>query len=135
MTRELGSDVVGVIKKQMTASLAFYEIGNAIWKECRLLKRLNVSEAQKTLSFVYALMNAMKVLDVNDSSLGSDVLANAVKLKIAYYDSVYLTLAEKFKAVLVTDDKKLEKASIKAGVKTVASKNFMCSFTETELNG
>ena len=62
-------------------------------------------------------MNAMKVLDVNDSSLGSDVLANAVKLKITYYDSAYLTLAEKFKAVLVTDDKKLEKASIKAGIK------------------
>jgi len=127
LTRELGGEVVGVIKKQMTASLAFYEIGNAIWKGCRLHKRLNVSEAQKTLSFVYALMNAMKVLDVNDSSLGSDVLANAVKLKITYYDSAYLTLAEKFKAVLVTDDKKLEKASIKAGIKTAASKDFMPS--------
>ena len=125
LTRELGKNVVDVVKEQVTAGLAFYEIGNALWKECCLLRRLHMAEAEKTLSFIHALMNVMKVLDVKDSSLGKNVLTNATKLKITYYDSAYLTLAERFKAILVTDDGRLAKASRKIGIKALATEELM----------
>ena len=126
LTRELGKNVVDVVKEQVTASLAFYEIGNALWKECCLLGRLRMAEAEETLSFIHALMTVMKVLDVReDSGLGKNVLANAAKLKITYYDSAYLTLAERFKAILVTDDGRLAKASRKIGIKVLTAEELM----------
>ena len=125
LSRELGRDVIDVVRGQLTASLAFYEIGNVLWKECCLLKRLDMAEATGTLGFINALMKVMKVLNVEGSGLGSSVLANAVRLRITFYDSAYLTLAEKFKAVLVTDDKGLAKTSRKIGIKTLTSEDLV----------
>ena len=125
LTRELGRSVVKIVENNLTADLAFYEIGNVLWKECRLLRRLESSEALKTLGFIRELMGIMKVLDVKIAGLGDDVLANAIKLRITYYDSVYLTLAKRFKAVLVTDDQELTRASGKLGVKTLVSEDLV----------
>ena len=128
LTREFGEKVIDFLKGNVTVSLALYEMGNVLWKECSLLKRLSVEEAVKTLDFVFSLDGVMRVLDVKSSRLGRCVLANAVKLNITYYDSVYLTVADEVKGVLVTDDTELARASRENGVKTLGSKEFVRKF-------
>ena len=125
LTREFGEKVVDFLKEKVTSNLAVYEMGNVLWKECSLFKSLSVADVLETLTFIFSLVGVMQVLDVNTPRLGKRVLTNAVKLNITYYDSVYLTAAERIKGVLVTDDEELAKAARKHGVKTFGSKDFV----------
>lgn len=38
-TRRLGEEIVELSKENFTSPLAYYEIGNALWKEYNLLQR------------------------------------------------------------------------------------------------
>ena len=125
LARDLGERAVDTVRGGMTADLAIYEIGNALWKECTLLKRLSREEALKALEFMAALLGIMEIVNIRNLNLINDVLRNASELNITYYDSTYLTIAEKTDRILVTDDKSLLKASIKRGVKTLDTKTLM----------
>ncbi|NIP67006.1 hypothetical protein GWN63_02995, partial [Candidatus Bathyarchaeota archaeon] len=70
LARKLGGRVVDLAKESFTLSLAYYEIGNALWKECSLLERLSVDEATKILGFIFSLLNVMRTIHVKDSELG-----------------------------------------------------------------
>jgi len=125
LTRELGDKVVDVVKENLTASLAYYEIGNAIWKEHNILKRLDANEAAKALGFTFSLLKLMKVITIEDADLGVRTLQEASKLNITYYDATYLVTAKESSAILVTDDERLATASEKIGIETVSSKSFI----------
>lgn len=122
LTRELQEKVVGILKGNLTLSLAHYEIGNALWKECNRVKRLTVNEAVEVLGFTLALLNLMNILDVKDAYFSTKALSNADKLNITYYDAAYLTAAQVANKTLVSDDGNLVAASRKIGVKTMPSK-------------
>lgn len=124
LTRRLEGKVIEIVKGNLTAPLILYEVGNAIWKECNLLKRLNMAEATKTLRFLTSLLKDMEVLDAKDPNLTIEAFSNAVGLGITYYDSVYLTIAERVGGILVTDDDELSKAAKKKGIETLNSKAF-----------
>ncbi len=121
LTRELGENVVKVLIDSSTASLAYYEIGNTLWKECNLLKEFNLKKATKILEFTASMMRSMKVVHPEENDLGSEVLHTANKRNITYYDATYLTIAKQSEKVLVTDDEKLREAAEKAGVPAVGS--------------
>ena len=125
LARDLGEKVVDIVRGGMTADLAVYEIGNTLWKECVLFKRLSYEEALRALEFMAALLDIMETVDIRNLNLIDDVLRNASELNITYYDSAYLTIAEKTGRTLVTDDKKLSEASVKRGVKTSDTKALM----------
>ena len=124
LTRRLEGKVIEIVKGNLTAPLILYEVGNAIWKECNLLKRLNMAEATKTLRFLTSLLKDMEILDAKDPNLTIEAFSNAVGLGITYYDSVYLTIAERVGGILVTDDDELSKAAKKKGIETLNSKSF-----------
>lgn len=65
----------------------------------------------------------MKTFDAEDLSLVVKALSNAVELNITYYDSVYLTMAERVGGTLVTDDEELLEAARRRGVKSVQQQN------------
>jgi len=125
LVRELGEKVVDVLKGNWTTSLAYYELGNALWKESILAKRLRVDEAVEVLRFAFSLLDLMKITHARDIDLGVKTLSSASKLKITYYDASYLTAAQELDKVLVSDDEKLVAASRKAEVKTSSSKIFV----------
>ena len=125
LTRELGEKAVDVIKSNMTTSLAYYEVGNALWKECNLAKRLTVNEAIEVLKFVFSLLDLMEIVPITDGVLGVKTLSNATKLNITYYDAAYLTVTQETGKILVSDDKKLITVSKNIGVKTSPSKTFV----------
>lgn len=123
LTRRFGERIVDLSKGNFTPSLAYYEIGNALWKECNLLKRLNMNEVNKTLEFTFSLLKLMQIIPIEDSNLGLKTLSNANKLNITYYDAAYLTVTKQLDKILVTEDEKLTKAARKIGVKTSSTKN------------
>lgn len=125
LTRELGEKVLDAVKQNSTTSLAYYEIGNVLWKELNLLKRLNFNEATKALKVIFSLLKLMKIIHIENADLGAKTLSEASKLDITYYDAAYLVTAKELSGVLVTDDKKLATASKKIGVKTLSSKSFI----------
>ena len=103
-----------------TISLAYYELGNALWREAHLLKRISIEEAQKSLSLMYAMLARMQVVKVDDEQ-GIEILQTAHKCNLTFYDSAYLVEAKKTSKILVTDDNKLAKAAEILGVETLSS--------------
>jgi predicted nucleic acid-binding protein len=120
LIRELPDDSLDKLIEGATIYLAYYELGNALWREAFLLKRISREEAEKSLSFMYAILDRMHVVSL-DNNAGSAVLDTAYKFHLTFYDSAYLTEAKKSNKILVTDDKKLAKAAEDFGVKTLSS--------------
>jgi len=122
LIRELRGRAPDLFSEGSTISLAYYEVGNALWRECFLLQRIDPKEASQLLTTVFAILGTMDVAFFEDEELGNAVLKLAGELKITYYDASYITEAQKSKKILVTDDEKLIKAAESVGVKTLTSK-------------
>jgi predicted nucleic acid-binding protein len=126
LVRELRGEALDKLLEGSTISLAYYELGNALWRECFLVKRISREEAEKLLRAMFAILQAMDVISLDNDDEGSVVLDKACEYNITFYDSAYVAEAHKSKKVLVTDDKKLAKAAENAGVKTLTSKALTC---------
>lgn len=124
LTREFRSKAIDMLLEGSTISLVHYELGNAVWRECFLLKKINQSEAEKLLQTMFALLHTMDVAVLEDETEGMAVLKDACELNLTYYDASYISEAIKTNRVLVTDDRKLAKAAEKAGLKTLTTEAF-----------
>ncbi|MEM2168193.1 MAG: type II toxin-antitoxin system VapC family toxin [Candidatus Bathyarchaeia archaeon] len=95
-----------MLKGNLTLSLTRYEIGNVLWKETLLLKRLSIEEALEAASLLDKVLKIMVIADPQDSSL---TLKLAYDLQITYYDASYIAASAENNARLITDDIKLIK--------------------------
>jgi predicted nucleic acid-binding protein len=120
LIRETPDKVLDRLMEGTTIYLAYYEIGNALWRECLLLRRISIEEAEKSLSLMYSMLARMQVALLNDEK-GNEVLDAACKFNLTFYDSAYLVEAKKNNKILVTDDNKLAKAAENLGVQTFSS--------------
>ena len=125
LVRELRGKAPELFFEGSTISLVYYEVGNALWRECYQLKRIVPEEAAKLLKSIFALIGTMDVALLESGDLGVDILNLAVKLKITYYDAAYLKEAQRSSKILVTEDEKLAKAAESLGVKTLTSKRIL----------
>ena len=135
--RALGAEALKYIFNGYILDLTLYEVGNALWKEATLLKRISFDEALTLLRLVESAVNkAMIVVTPHDKSLA---LRLAHELNITYYDSSYIVSASELDVILVTDDRKLrerilENQSLLAkvlgkGVKVYSTAEFIKMFT------
>mgnify|MGYP001055324788 FL=1 len=122
LVRELGERAPDILLKSSTIPLAYYEVGNAVWKECFLLKRLDVEKAVRLLTSVFTIMGEMDVMGFGDEKFGVAVLDAAGRLNVTYYDASYLVAAQKHNRILVTDDERLRTTAEKMGLKATKSK-------------
>jgi predicted nucleic acid-binding protein len=106
IVRTLGSRALQRIKGSYTLTLTPYEIGNALWKEATLLKRVTLGESTYILSTVMQLLKFLHVVEPGNVELTLDI---AYKLRITYYDASYIVVAYELNASLVTDDYKLRR--------------------------
>ena len=104
-----------------TLNLAFYELGNAVWKQVYLHKTLTQEEGGIALAALTDAYGQMRELFVEDAS---SILNIAVEEGLTYNDASYLHTAIKNEATLITDDRKL---------RTTASK-YVETSTSEELN-
>jgi len=102
-------------------SLAYYEVGNAVWRWCFLLNQIARSEAVKLLKSIFEMLRVMDVVELDDEQWGSVILDMAGRLNITYYDAAYLAEAKRSGRVLVTDDEKLAKAAEIENIETVTT--------------
>ena len=109
-----------LLRTSFLLDLAFYEAGNAIWKETCLAKFLTKNESEVLRNRVQTVLartdkilseasNFQKILDISESE------------KLSFYDSSYLFAAKEKGLVLVTEDKALKtKAEKQVEVQNVA---------------
>ncbi|HTY75880.1 MAG TPA: type II toxin-antitoxin system VapC family toxin [Candidatus Nanoarchaeia archaeon] len=124
LIRESPQDAVEKLSQGSTIYLAYYELGNALWRECLLLKRISIEEAKKSLDLMYSILDRMQVASL-DNEIGTEVLDIACKFNLTFYDTAYLAEAKKSGKTLVTDDVKLAKAAENLGIKNLSSKTLL----------
>jgi predicted nucleic acid-binding protein len=93
-----------------TINLAYYELGNAVWKQVNIHKKITTNEAEKVLD---SLMEAFKRLKKPKNEDALETLKIAIKENLTYYDASYIRTAIKNAFTLVTDDDKLLKTAKK----------------------
>ncbi|MEM3662789.1 MAG: type II toxin-antitoxin system VapC family toxin [Sulfolobales archaeon] len=88
-----------------TLDLAIYEVANAVWKECYLLKKIKIETAYRLIELL------SKVFDIIDlhtiKGFEKEVMDIAVKEGVTIYDASYIYIAMRDKLTLATDDRKL----------------------------
>ena len=103
-----------------STGIAAYELGNAVWKDLHIFKRLSKEEAEMLMTMFHKTLSRIKVEPQSDLTERIEVLRNSDNLGISYYDSSYLTSAIRLEATLVTEDKTLRKAADACGVPTLS---------------
>ncbi|PSN90267.1 PIN domain nuclease [Candidatus Marsarchaeota G2 archaeon OSP_D] len=86
--------------------LTLYEIGNIIWKEHYLFKR--IKDAEKTCILFHKFLSSLRILEdppMNES------MKIAVNRGLSFYDACYIAASEKHGLTLVSNDSKILKNS------------------------
>ncbi len=106
------------LAKGATLDLALYESLNALWKEYRLLERIDEETALRFVDIISDVFSVIDVLSVR--GLEREVFELAARDGFTVYDASYLYVAMKNGYMLVTDDKELRNKASKY-VETVSS--------------
>ncbi|NPA23440.1 MAG: type II toxin-antitoxin system VapC family toxin, partial [Crenarchaeota archaeon] len=104
----------GIVKPFLygaTLDLALYETLNALWKEHKLLKNIDEETLKDLISILCKIFNILEIRSIR--GMEYQALEIACNENITIYDASYITLAISMNAVLVTDDKKLQKIATK----------------------
>lgn len=110
--------------KGATIELALYESLSAIWKEFRLLKKINEQTAELFVEVLCGVFNVLEIISIK--SLEKEVFKLASKEGLTIYDASYMYAAMVKGLTLVTDDDKLRNVASKY-VKTVSSSDLLTS--------
>jgi len=97
--------------KVMTSELYKAETANVLWKY-NIAGLLNREELQKRLRYCDELIDEY----INISENSEEALNEGMRMKHSVYDLLYLVIARRNGAILLTQDKKLKKIAKEAGV-------------------
>ena len=126
------SSIVNLIKRGslrplsrgITLDLAVYESLNAIWREYKLLGRLDLETARLLVEVLQRVFSIMPLESIE--GFEEEVFQLAIKENLTVYDAAYLFVAIKHNLTLVSDDRELlNKAS--GYVKTVKTTDLLPS--------
>ncbi len=109
---------LGILKNSSISDLTIFEVGNVLWKK-RDENLMNMPEGDlyqvtKRIESVIAFLAR--------SPISSNELTSIFRLSqdtgLTFYDASYLHLARRDGKILITENKKLSKASTEMGVRT-----------------
>lgn len=112
-----GEKKIDKLLGEWTLNLAFYELGNAVWKQVHVHKTITGDEANTVLDPLIEVFRKLKKPEAEDAL---EILKIALKESLTYYDASYIHAAMENGLTLVTDDEQLNKVS-KKYVKTITS--------------
>ena len=104
IVRRLGEKSLKILKENYILTLTIYEVGNALWRETKLLKKLTTDEAEEIMKAVIALTKFMQIVEPEDPI---EILRISNRIEATFYDTAYVVVALRRNLTLVTDDKKL----------------------------
>ncbi|MEM3549869.1 MAG: type II toxin-antitoxin system VapC family toxin [Candidatus Bathyarchaeia archaeon] len=93
-----------------TLNLAFYELGNSIWKQVYVYNAIGTDEASIILDSLTEVFLKLKKPKKEDSL---ETLKIAVREGLTFYDASYIQASLENGLTLVTDDKQLYRKSKK----------------------
>ena len=103
--RAIKENSMEVLVGNYTLELARFELGNIIWKESALHRRISREEAVKVMSVVKEVLDLMNILSVGCCE--RKILAIAEELGLTFYDASYVYSAREREVPLITEDEKL----------------------------
>jgi predicted nucleic acid-binding protein len=113
-----GTKAAKHLANSITIPLIYYEIGNALKTSATHLKHITPTEAKTTLKNLHKALELVEITHMENNQDSELILENSLEYGLTYYDSAYLTAAQKQSATLVTEDKRLANAATMAGIKT-----------------
>ena len=117
-------DALPHLEGNHTLDLAYYEIGNVIWKESALFGNITPEGARAMAGYAARIINHMIVLRTDTPGEASETMKLAIERGLTYYDAAYLHHAES-KQPLITEDNKLRKKAEEAGVEAITVKQLL----------
>ena len=103
----IGSKRFALFAEGFTLHLARYELGNILWKEVHIHKRMKLEEERMLSEIAEGVFENIEIHDIAGKIDAIFHLAD--KYSISFYDAAYVYLAKEKNAILVTDDEKLIK--------------------------
>lgn len=97
--------------KVITSELYKAETANVLWKY-NIAGLLNREEVQKRLRYCDELID--EYIDISENN--EEALNEGIRMKHSVYDLLYLVIARRNGAILLTQDKKLNEIAKEAGV-------------------
>ena len=104
LVRRLGGEALKILEENYILTLTIYEVGNALWRETRLSRRLTMDEAEAIMRAIITLIKFMQVIEPQDPI---EVLRISNEIETTFYDAAYVVTALRRGLVLVTDDRRL----------------------------
>ncbi|MBS7651486.1 MAG: type II toxin-antitoxin system VapC family toxin [Candidatus Bathyarchaeia archaeon] len=96
---------VEAIAGNYTLELARYELGNILWKEHNLYKRISLEETRQLIVLFKRIFNLVNLVEL--SCCEEKILNVAETLKITFYDASYVFFAKEKGIPLITEDEDL----------------------------
>ncbi len=115
LIRRLGGDAPSILRGGHTLILAFYEMGNFIWKEWRLRGTINHQEALELIEAFTTTLNLMVISHPDIEDL-EKICKGAMEWNLTFYDAAYLHNALSQDLTLVTADEELYEKAKESGV-------------------
>jgi predicted nucleic acid-binding protein len=107
------------LKDEYLLDLTLYELGNAVWKIYRLLRKPDRDAALESIEQLHRLAALMVKHEASGMHVYVSIMDNAFLYDLTYYDSAYLTAAQQSGLTLVTEDEQLAEAARRADVPTM----------------
>jgi len=109
------------LEQSAILDLAFYEVGNGIWKESALTKNLTPDQAKALERVAETILSRMNLITCSAQVFG-EILEIARSEKLTFYDASYIFFAKQNGIRLITEDKSLQAKAQKHGqLETTAS--------------
>jgi len=116
VAKRLGDRARRILKGNATLVLAFYEIGNFVWKEHRLVRRAELHEALRAAADFADVLKLMDVIYPDPQADLPGTCELAARTGLTFYDASYLYVALREGLTLVTEDSELAEKAGELGV-------------------
>ena len=103
LVRRLGEESLKILEENYILTLTIYDVGNALWREARLSRRLTMDEAEAIMRAIITPIKFMQVIELQDPI---EVLRISNEIEITFYDAAYVVAALRRGLILVTDDRR-----------------------------
>jgi predicted nucleic acid-binding protein len=115
---KFGARAAPLLRGKVTLDLAPYELGNVIWKQVLLEKRMTVETAEERVADLSKILKSMRVVGIGEEGDMKEVMRLATRANITFYDASYLYAAMRDAMTLVTEDRDLGAVARREGVRT-----------------
>ncbi len=123
LIEQKGKDITHLITRQYTLDLAYYELGNATWKNIHR-KLIPTNEGKKIGRNIQTILRSLLIVpfDIEDDE---KILELAVQTDLTYYDASYLYTAIKHQLTFVTDDANILTSARKRNILCIQSHDLL----------